>query len=113
VQQVKECLFIELEKESYHQHIKIDGLEIRIHYNYLLDVYFLSAYGDDEHLASNIPIFPNIDLFSGLRYKTREKQFIGSLFFNFKNKDNIKKDDLFNSSLDVIYFSDVYVMEGS
>jgi len=111
MQETIDCIFIALEKDSYHQHIKIDGIEIRLHYNYLIDTYFLSVYADDEHLASNIPVFPNIDLFKNLRYKTRDNQPIGSLFFNFPNKEKITKEDIFNKKLDVIYFVDVQELE--
>jgi len=100
-----DCLFIEVKKDEYHQHIKIDAIEIAIHYNYLVDIYFLNVFADDKLILVNAPILPNIDMFKGLKFTTRENQPLGSLYFNYPKKDKIGKDDLFN--LDLIYFEEV------
>jgi len=100
-----DCLFVNIKKDSYHQNTKIDAIEIRLHYNYLVDMYFINILADNVMLKSNVPVIPNIDMFKGLKFTTRENQPIGSLYFNYPDKESICKDDLFK--LDLLYFKEV------
>jgi len=95
---------------KYHQKLLIDSIEISIHYNYLVDRYYLDIFVDDEYRASNIPILPNVDLFKGLYFVDRNDttKSIGTLIFSADPIRilSITKDTLFNRDVQIIYFKE-------
>ena len=102
----EECLLINL-GDTLHQEVMIDSINVKIHYNYLVDIFYLNVYVDEVHTVSNVPIVPNIDLFKGLTYKLRDNKPIGTLVFSCKlGTEKFTKEIFDNKDFECIYFEE-------